>query len=296
MAGSKVARCVLSPATRRLTGAPPLVPFSGEFYQAGVGIAGVEALAALARAIGKNDVAQQLDHEAAPSARPSKNSSGRPTNNFYAFAARHRRQSHRQAQRARHCADVVRPHRPAQERSLPQHHRRARPPGRLGHAHHLATRTRCTRPPAITSAACGRSSPDGPRSPDTATTARSTAMLNLMANAQLAHDGSPGRTTEVLSGDFYTAALHQHAAPDLVIGHGDQPDLARHDGAGSERADIRVILRAACSRRMERLRHPQCARWEPRSSTSCTTVWERTSPSKCIATAAAMCNSNFRRP
>ena len=45
--------------------------------------------------------------------------------------------------------------------------------------------------------------------------------LNLMANAQLAHDGSPGRTTEVLSGDFYTqlstSTPHQIWSSAMVI-------------------------------------------------------------------------------
>jgi len=44
---------------------------------------------------------------------------------------------------------------------------------------------------------------------------------NLMANAQLAHDGSPGRTTEVLSGDFYTqlstSTPHQIWSSAMVI-------------------------------------------------------------------------------
>src|SRR5271165_4105356 len=42
-----------------------------------------------------------------------------------------------------------------------------------------------------------------------------------MANAQLAHDGSPGRTTEVLSGDFYTqlstSTPHQIWSSAMVI-------------------------------------------------------------------------------
>ena len=45
--------------------------------------------------------------------------------------------------------------------------------------------------------------------------------LNLMANAQLAHDGSPGRVTEVLSGDFYTqlstSTPHQIWSSAMVI-------------------------------------------------------------------------------
>jgi len=44
---------------------------------------------------------------------------------------------------------------------------------------------------------------------------------NVMANAQLAHDGSPGRTTEVLSGDFYaqlsTSTPHQIWSSAMVI-------------------------------------------------------------------------------
>ncbi|HEX8800528.1 MAG TPA: hypothetical protein VF772_18050, partial [Terriglobales bacterium] len=47
------------------------------------------------------------------------------------------------------------------------------------------------------------------------------AYENLMANAQLAHDGSPGRTTEVLSGDFYTqlstSTPHQIWSSAMVI-------------------------------------------------------------------------------
>ena len=44
---------------------------------------------------------------------------------------------------------------------------------------------------------------------------------NLMANAQLAHDGSPGRVTEVLSGDYYTqlstSTPHQIWSSAMVI-------------------------------------------------------------------------------
>src|SRR5208283_1237507 len=53
---------------------------------AGVGIAGVESLASLAHAIGKNDVAQQLDQEAATQRATLEKTFWSPDKNYYAFA------------------------------------------------------------------------------------------------------------------------------------------------------------------------------------------------------------------
>ena len=97
---------------------------------------------------------------------------------------------------------------------------------------------------------------------------------NLMANAQLAHTGSPGRTTEVSLRRFLHPAFHQHAAPDLVVGHGDQPDPARHDGPGGQRAELHRDLRASRSRRMERIRYQECEGRNDDGLTLRTTLWE----------------------
>ncbi len=65
---------------------PALVPISGEFYQAGVGIAGVDALATLARAVSKNDVAQELDKESSAQRAVLEKTFWSPDKNFYAYA------------------------------------------------------------------------------------------------------------------------------------------------------------------------------------------------------------------
>ncbi len=148
---------------------------NGELYQAGVGVAGVEALASLARAIGKSDVAQDLDHEAARQrathrktflvagdqlltdmrSTPPASSSRNP-----AFLAPCRCGS----------ACSIRARAISSSTRLP--HPRTRPTGVCALS---PSRTPTTRPPDTTSVASGRSSPDGPPSPDTVTIGRSTA-------------------------------------------------------------------------------------------------------------------------
>jgi len=59
---------------------------SGELYQAGVGTAGVEALASLARAIGKPDVAQTLDQEATQQRATIETLFWSPQSNSYGYA------------------------------------------------------------------------------------------------------------------------------------------------------------------------------------------------------------------
>ena len=201
-------------------GAPPLVPFSGEFYQAGVGIAGVEALASLAHAIGKNDIAQQLDQEATTQRATLEKLFWSPDKNFYAFAL---------------DTGGNRIDKPSVLGTVPmwfgltvQHNSNlfldviAAP----DHQADWGMRIISDRDPLY--------SPTGyhfgsvwPLFTGWASVAGYRyhrplyGYLNLMANAQLAHDGSPGRTTEVLSGDFYTqlstSTPHQIWSSAMVI-------------------------------------------------------------------------------
>ncbi len=144
-----------------------------------------------------------------------------PQSNSYGYALDVSRQAHRQAQRARHGAHVVR-------RSS------------------ISTRaiSSSTRSPALRirpTGACASSLSKDPLYSPTGyhfgsvwplfTGWASVAgyryhralygYLNLMANAQLAHDGSPGRVTEVLSGDYYTqlstSTPHQIWSSAMVI-------------------------------------------------------------------------------
>ncbi len=201
-------------------GAPPLVPFSGEFYQAGVGIAGVESLASLARAIGKNDVAQQLDGEASTQRATLEKLFWSPEQRYYAFA-------------------------------LDTSGNRIEKPSVLGavplwfgltdqHKSDLfldviaAPDHQTDWGPRIISNQDSLYSPTGyhygsvwPLFTGWASVAGYRyhrplyGYLNLMANAQLAHDGSPGRVTEVLSGDYYTqlstSTPHQIWSSAMVI-------------------------------------------------------------------------------
>jgi len=199
---------------------PPLVPISGEFYQAGVGIAGVEALASLARAAGKNDIAQQLDAESAAQRATLEKLFWSPEKNYYAFA-------------------------------LDMQGRRINKPSVLGTVPMWFGFTDASKSDLFlnTIAAPDHQTDWGPRiisnqDPLYGATGYHYGSVwplftgwasvagyryhrahygyeNVMANAQLAHDGSPGRTTEVLSGDFYaqlsTSTPHQIWSSAMVI-------------------------------------------------------------------------------
>jgi hypothetical protein len=184
-------------------GTPPLVPFAGEFYQAGVGIAGVESLATVARAIGKSDIAQQLDQEAITQRATLEKVFWSPDRNYYAFAV---------------DLNGNRIDKPSVLGTVPlwfgltDQHRSDLFLNVIAAPDHQADWG-----PRIISNQDPLYSPTGyhfgsvwPLFTGWASVAgyRYHRPLygyeNLMANAQLAHDGSPGRTTEVLSGDFYT--------------------------------------------------------------------------------------------
>jgi glycogen debranching enzyme len=201
-------------------GAPPLVPFSGEFYQAGVGIAGVESLASIARAIGKNDVAQQLDQEATTQRATLEKVFWSPDKNYYAFAV---------------DLNGQRIDKPSVLGTVPlwfgvtDQHKSDLFLNVIAAPDHQADWG-----PRIISNQDPLYSPTGyhfgsvwPLFTGWASVAgyRYHRPLygyeNLMANAQLAHDGSPGRTTEVLSGDYYTqlstSTPHQIWSSAMVI-------------------------------------------------------------------------------
>jgi glycogen debranching enzyme len=201
-------------------GAPPLVPFSGEFYQAGVGIAGVESLAAIAHAIGKSDVAQQLDTEAAAQRVTLEKVFWSPDKNYYAFAV---------------DTSGNRIDKPSVLGAVPlwfgltDQHKSDLFLNTIAAPDHQADWG-----PRIISNQDPLYSPIGyhfgsvwPLFTGWAAVAGYRyhrplyGYLNLMANAQLAHDGSPGRTTEVLSGDYYTqlstSTPHQIWSSAMVI-------------------------------------------------------------------------------
>ncbi len=199
---------------------PPLIPISGEFYQAGVGIAGVEALASVARAVSKNDVAQQLDSEAAAQRTTMEKTFWSPENNYYAYA-------------------------------VDMQGKRIDKPSVLGTVPMWFGLTDTAKSELFlnTIAAPDHQTDWGPRilsnqDPLYSPTGYHFGSVwplftgwasvagyryhrvpygyeNLMANAQLAQTGSPGRTTEVLSGDFYTqlstSTPHQIWSSAMVI-------------------------------------------------------------------------------
>ena len=220
---------------------PPLVPISGEFYQAGVGIAGVESLAGVARAAGKPDIAQQLESEAKTQRATLEKVFWSPEKNYYAFAVDPQGQ-------------------------------RIEKPSVLGTVPLWFGLTDASKSEQFLNviAAPGHQTDWGPRiisnqDPLYGPTGYHFGSVwplftgwasvagyryhrphygyeNLMANAQLAHDGSPGRTTEVLSGDFYTqlatSTPHQIWSSAMVI----SPILRGMMGLDVDALDNRVTF------------------------------------------------------
>ena len=208
------------PDDRAPAGAPPLVPFSGEFYQAGVGVAGVESLGFIARALGKDDIARQLEREATTERATLEKVFWSPDKNYYAIAV---------------DLNGKRIEKPSVLGAVPLWFR-------LTDQHKsdlflnviAAPDHQADWGPRIISNQDPLYSPTGyhfgsvwPLFTGWASVAGYHyhrplyGYLNLMANAQLAHDGSPGRTTEVLSGDFYTplstSTPHQIWSSAMVI-------------------------------------------------------------------------------
>src|SRR5450755_404121 len=193
---------------------------SGELYQAGVGVAGVEALASLARAIGKPDVAQTLDHEAAQQRATIEKVFWSPQNNFYGYALD---ASGKLIDKPSVLGTV-----PMWFGELDQRKSNLFLNQIAGPAHQADWGMR------IISQQDPNYSPVGyhfgsvwPLFTGWASIAGYRyhrplyGYANLMANAQLAHDGSPGRVTEVLSGDYYTpvstSTPHQIWSSAMVI-------------------------------------------------------------------------------
>ncbi len=208
------------PGDQAPAGAPPLVPFSGEFYQAGVGIAGVEALASLAHAISKNDIAQQLDHEATAQRATLEKLFWSPDKNFYAFALD---TSGNRIDKPSVLGTVPMWFGLTDQRTSDLFLDVIAAPD---HQADWGMRIISNKDPLY--------SPTGyhfgsvwPLFTGWASVAGYRyhrplyGYANLMANAQLAHDGSSGRTTEVLSGDFYTqlstSTPHQIWSSAMVI-------------------------------------------------------------------------------
>jgi glycogen debranching enzyme len=199
---------------------PPLVPIGGEFYQAGVGTAGVEALAAVARAIGKQDVAQSLEQEAAGQRATMEKTFWSAEKGYYAFA-------------------------------VDPQGKRIEKPSVLGTVPMWFGLTDAGKSDQLLNviAAPDHQTDWGPRiisnkDPLYGPTGYHYGSVwplftgwaavagyryhrphygyeNLMANARLEQDGTPGRTTEVLSGDFYTdlstSTPHQIWSSAMVI-------------------------------------------------------------------------------
>jgi glycogen debranching enzyme len=198
----------------------PGVPISGEFYQAGVGIAGVESLAVLARAVGKNDIAQQLDKESAAQRAALEKTFWSPDRNFYAFAVDLKGQ---------------RIDKPSVLGTVPMWFGLTDPRKSDLFLNVIAAPDHQSDwGPRIISNQDPLYSPIGyhfgsvwPLFTGWASVAGYRyhrvhyGYENLMANAQLAQTGSPGRTTEVLSGDFYTqlatSTPHQIWSSAMVI-------------------------------------------------------------------------------
>ena len=193
---------------------------SGELYQAGVGAAGVEALASLARATGKPDVAATLDQEASQQRVTIEKLFWSPQTNSYGYALD---AGGKLIDKPSVLGTV-----PMWFGELDQHKSDLYLNQMAGPAHQADWGMR------ITSQQDPFYSPTGyhfgsvwPLFTGWASIAGYRyhrplyGYLNLMANAQLAHDGSPGRTTEVLSGDYYTqlstSTPHQIWSSAMVI-------------------------------------------------------------------------------
>ena len=193
---------------------------SGELYQAGVGVAGVEALASLARAIGKFDVAHTLDLEAAQQRGTIEKVFWSPQNNFYGYALD---SAGKLIEKPSVLGTV-----PMWFGELDQHKSDLFLNQIAGPAHQADWGMR------IISQQDPNYGPTGyhfgsvwPLFTGWASLAGyryhrpSYGYANLMANAQLAHDGSLGRVTEVLSGDYYTqlstSTPHQIWSSAMVI-------------------------------------------------------------------------------
>jgi glycogen debranching enzyme len=193
---------------------------SGELYQAGVGTAGVEALANLARAIGKPDVAQTLDQEATQQRATIEKLFWSPQANSYGYALD---AAGKLIDKPSVLGTV-----PLWFGELDQRKSNRFLDQMAGPAHQADWGMRII----------SRQDPDyGPTGYHFGsvwplfTGWASLAgyryhrplygYANLMANAQLAHDGSPGRVTEVLSGDYYTplstSTPHQIWSSAMVI-------------------------------------------------------------------------------
>lgn len=176
---------------------------SGELYQAGVGVAGVEALANLARAIGKSDIAMTLDNEATQQRATIEKVFWSPQNKFYGYALD---SAGKLIDKPSVLGTV-----PMWFGELDQRKSDLFLNQMAGPAHQADWGMR------IISQQDPDYGPTGyhfgsvwPLSTGWASIAGYRyhrpiyGYANLMANAQLAHDGSPGRVTEVLSGDYYT--------------------------------------------------------------------------------------------
>jgi glycogen debranching enzyme len=199
---------------------PPLVPIGGEFYQAGVGTAGVEALAAVARAVGKQDVAQSLEQEAAAQRVAIEKTFWSPDKGYYAFAV---------------DPQGKRIEKPSVLGTVPMWFGLTEPSKSDRFLNVIAAPDHQTDwGPRIISNKDPLYGPTGyhygsvwPLFTGWASVAGyryhrpQYGYENLMANARLAHDGTPGRTTEVLSGDFYTdlstSTPHQIWSSAMVI-------------------------------------------------------------------------------
>ena len=197
----------------------PLIPFSGEFYQAGVGIAAVRSLAAIATAIGKTE-AKQLNQEAEAQTATLEKVFWSPVKNYYAFAV--------DLQGNRIDKPSVLGTVPLwfgvtdQSKSDQFLNVIAAPAYQTDWGPRIISNQDALYSPSgyhfgsVWPLFTGWASVGGYRYHHA-----QYGYENLMANAQLAHDASPGRTTEVLSGDFYTqlstSTPHQIWSSAMVI-------------------------------------------------------------------------------
>jgi glycogen debranching enzyme len=176
---------------------------TGELYQAGVGVAGVEALADLAHTIGKSDVAKALGREAVQQRATIEKLFWSANTNSYGYAID---ASGKLIDKPSVLGTV-----PMWFAELDQRKSNLFLNQMAGPAHQADWGMR------ITSQQDPFYSPTGyhfgsvwPLFTGWASVAGYRyhrplyGYANLMANAQLAHDGSLGRVTEVLSGDYYT--------------------------------------------------------------------------------------------
>jgi glycogen debranching enzyme len=198
----------------------PLLPVATEFYQSGLGAEALRALASLAEAVGKHDIAQQLTADFTRQRERIDQAFWSPDKNIYSFALDANGQQMQfpsvlttvpmwfgllDEQKAEQMVDVLTGHDHQADwgmRIISSSDSRYNPSG----YHYGTVWPLFTGWASVGEYRYHRSSP---------------GYMNLRSNALLALDGGPGHVTEVLSGDYYqpisSSSPHQIWSAAMVV-------------------------------------------------------------------------------